>query len=212
MIPDLTLFTTQFATLWIMLDPVGHLPLFLGATGTLSTKDRRLTALYAAIFAFLILVFFGFAGQALLHAMGVSLLAFQIAGGLILLLFSINMVLGESKPSTQLPDSAAEGRPINLAVFPLATPIMAGPGAILTIVLLMDNNRLSFVEQLETVAALALVLVCLTSVFLLGDYIIRLIGQPGINVARRIMGMVLAAVAVNLIVTAFAKWLSLPPI
>ncbi|WP_137387677.1 MarC family protein [Rhodoligotrophos defluvii] len=211
MIPDLALFITQFTTLWIMLDPVGHLPLFLGATGALTTRERRVAAVYAAFFAFLILVFFGFAGQALLHAMGVSLLAFQIAGGLILLLFSLTMVLGaETAPSAVPTDSVAN--PISLAVYPLATPIMAGPGAILTMVLLMDNNRLSFIEQMETIGALASVLVILAMAFLAGELIIRVIGQAGIQIARRVMGMILAAVAVNLIVTAFQRWLSLPPI
>lgn len=211
MLPDLTLFITQLATLWIMLDPLGHLPLFLGATSGLSPQQRRRTAVFAALFAFLILLFFGFAGQMLLHAMEVSLLSFQIAGGIILLLFSITMVLGESKGHS-VEAGQGEASPLNLAVFPLATPIIAGPGAMLTIVLLMDNNRFSFAEQMETVTALALVLACLMTIFALGDYVIRIVGQAGINLARRIMGMILAAVAVNLIVTAFAKWLSLPPI
>ncbi len=211
MLPDLTLFVTQFATLWIMLDPVGHLPLFLGATGELTAAERRKAAVFAAIFAFLILLFFGFAGQTLLHAMGVSLLSFQIAGGLILLLFAIGMVLGEAKPHSIGPISEQAG-PINIAVYPLATPIMAGPGAMLTMVLLMDNNRYSFPQQMETALALALVLVCLTTTFMLGDFVVRIVGQAGINIARRVMGMILAAVAVNLMVTAFAAWLKLPPI
>jgi multiple antibiotic resistance protein len=90
---DQNLLLTQFLTLWAMLDPIGHLPLFLGATGDLSSQERRRAAVLAVVFAFFILIFFGVAGQFLLHAMGISLISFQIAGGIILLLFSLSMAL-----------------------------------------------------------------------------------------------------------------------
>ncbi len=94
MLDDQKQIVTQFLTLWAMLDPIGHLPLFLGATGDLNPWVRRRAAILAVVFAFFILIFFGIAGQFLLHAMGSSLLSFQIAGGIILLVFSLSMVLG----------------------------------------------------------------------------------------------------------------------
>ncbi|MGF7163043.1 multiple antibiotic resistance protein [Rhodoligotrophos appendicifer] len=212
MIEDQTLFITQLTTLWIMLDPFGLLPLFMGATTEFNAAQRRRIAVYAAVFALIILLFFGFIGQILLHAMGVSLIAFQIAGGIILLMFAIGMVLGEMQRTPVSTTPVEQSKLLSVAVFPLATPMIAGPGAMLTTVLLMDNNRFSFGHQMETALAMIIVLAFLASIFMLGDYVLRIIGEAGANILRRVMGMILAAVAVNLILTAFADWLSLPSI
>jgi multiple antibiotic resistance protein len=202
---------TQFLTLWAMLDPISHLSLFLGATSDLSSADRRRAAVLGVVVAFLILVFFGVAGQFLLEAMGISLLSFQIAGGIILLLFSITMVLGDPpSASTSAADPGSDA--LNVAVYPLATPIIAGPGSILAIILLTDNNRFTLSEQATTLGVLAVVLGMLLAIFLLGDIIGKFIGRIGTNVLRRIMGLIIAAISINLIVSALAKWLNLPPI
>jgi multiple antibiotic resistance protein len=99
-----------------------------------------------------------------------------------------------------------------VAVYPLATPIIAGPGSMLTIVLLMDNNRFSYSGQAITLASLAIVLAALLVMFLAGHPLERLIGRGGIQLLRRIMGLLLSALAVNLVLSAIATWLSLPPI
>lgn len=98
------------------------------------------------------------------------------------------------------------------AVYPLATPIIAGPGAMLSMVLLMDNNRHAMVEQVETVVALATALTGLLVIFLIGDRVERLIGKGGTQMLRRIMGLLLSALAVNLVLSALASWLKLPDI
>lgn len=213
MIPDQALFVTQLLTLWAVLDPISHLPLFMTATTGLDTAGKRSAAVVGVLFAFLILTFFGVVGQVLLHAMGISLLSFQIAGGIILLLFALNMVLGQASP-TQRDGSAMQPKEsaISVAVYPLATPIIAGPGAILSMVLLMDNNRLSVLEQTTTLVALAVALAGLLAIFLIGDVVERIIRAPGIQLLRRVMGLLLAALAVNLVLTAMANWLNLPPI
>ena len=202
---------TQFLTLWAMLDPISHLSLFLGATSDLSSRERRRAAVLAVILAFLILVFFGVAGQFLLDAMGISLMSFQIAGGIILMLFSISMVLGEPPSASRLPADAGTD-PLSVAVYPLATPIIAGPGSMLAIIVLTDNNRFTLPEQAATLGVLAVVLSILLVIFLLGDVIGRLIGRVGTNALRRIMGLIIAAISINLIVSALAQWLKLPPI
>jgi multiple antibiotic resistance protein len=202
---------TQFLTLWAMLDPIGHLPLFLGATGDLNPQARRRAAVLAVVFAFFILIFFGIAGQFLLHAMGISLLSFQIAGGIILLVFSLSMVLGNPPATSQSP-ADPQSDPLGVAIYPLATPIIAGPGSMLAIILLTDNNRFTISEQAVTLGALAIVLSLMLIVFLLSDIISRIIGRGGTNVLRRIMGVILAALSVNLILSALAQWLNLPAI
>ena len=209
MLDDYTLFVTQVVTLWAVLDPVGHLPLFMSATGGLDEKQRRRAALFGVLFAFGVLVLFGLAGQALLRAMGVSLLSFQIAGGIILFLFAVSMVLGDHR--THKGDTTAESA-MSIAVHPIAMPIIAGPGALLSMVLLMDNNRYSPWQQAVTVGALVAVLAAMLGTFLLGGLIQRVIGEGGTNMLRRVMGLILAALAVNMVLSAFALWLQLPSI
>jgi multiple antibiotic resistance protein len=209
MLEDQGLLLNQFFTLWAMLDPIGHLTLFLGATEELSRQERRRAAALSVVIAFCILIFFGIAGQFLLHAMGISLLSFQIAGGIILLLFSISMVLGEPRTG---PASASEPAALKVAIYPLATPIIAGPGSMLAIIILTDNHRFTLPQQVLTYGVLATVLTLMLAVFLLGNTISRIIGHGGANVIRRIMGVILAALSVNLIVSAVAQWLKLPPI
>jgi multiple antibiotic resistance protein len=201
---------TQFLTLWAMLDPISHLSLFLGATGDLNHQGRRRAAVLAVVFAFFILTFFSMAGQFVLHAMGISLMSFQIAGGIILLVFALSMVLGDARAVQPSVDARSDA--LDVAIYPLATPIIAGPGSMLAIILLGDNNRFNLSQQATTLGVLAFVLSLLLLIFLLGDMISRLIGRGGTNVLRRIMGIIIAAISVNLIVSALAQWLRLPPI
>lgn len=210
MLVDQTLLLTQFMTLLAVLDPISHTTLFLTVTGDLDKAGRRKAALIAVPVAFVILVVFAIVGQFILQAMNISLLSFQIAGGLIMLLFALTMVLGDhgTSRSVETAGETAEG----LAIYPLAVPIIAGPGAMLAMVILTDNNRLSLFEQVETVAMLALNLLIMLGLFLSGDFVSRVIGRHGANVLRRVMGILLAALSVNLIAEALATWLQLPAI
>ena len=101
---------------------------------------------------------------------------------------------------------------ISQAIYPLATPTIAGPGAILSVVLLADNNRGSLIAQSMTVLAVASMMMLLMGAFLAGDIITRLIGSGGTNLVRRVMGILIAALSVDLVLSALAKWLHLPPI
>ncbi|WP_083585873.1 MarC family protein [Chelatococcus daeguensis] len=210
MLIDQTLLVTQFMTLLAVLDPISHTSLFLSVTGGLDRAERRKAALIAVPVAFVILVVFAVIGQYALAAMNISLISFQIAGGIILLIFALSMTLGDKGPAPAAEAGANDAA--SVAVYPLAVPIIAGPGAMLAIVILMDNNRLTFVEQVETVAMLALNMLILLGLFLSGDAVSRLIGRHGANVLRRVMGIVLAALSINLILEAMAKWLGLPAI
>lgn len=209
MLADQSVLLTQIVTLVAVLDPVGHLALFLTTTAALDRRSRRRVAALAVLVSLGILTAIGFVGQYVLNAMGISLLSFQIAGGIVLFLYSLTMVLGEPH------DPTARDEPrdcLSMAIHPLAVPIIAGPGSMLTLMVLMDNNRFSLGHQLVTVLALVLVLVLLLVVFLLGDVVVRVLGDGVINVLRRIMGLVLAALSVNLVLTALVQWLGLPPI
>jgi multiple antibiotic resistance protein len=217
MLPDQTLFLTQLVTLWAVFDPISHLPLFIGATPDFTGPERRRAAVISVLMAFVILAVFGFVGQFLLAAMGISLLSFQIAGGIVLFLFAVSMVLGDASHALQVPAkrgnaAARRAAVMQVAIYPLATPIVAGPGGMLTIVLLMDNNRYSHMEQFMTLGALATALTGMLFIFLTGDSIERVTGSGVTQLLRRIMGLLLSALAVNLVLSAVASWLKLPSI
>ncbi len=214
MLPDQALFLTQLLTLWAVLDPISHLPLFMGATSDFKPEERRRAAILSVLMAFVSLAAFGLLGQILLSAMGISLLSFQIAGGIVLFLFAVSMVLGEGTRSVDVKRGGVARRDLvlSVAVYPLSTPIVAGPGAMLSMVLLMDNNRFSPMDHALTLAALAAALIGLLLIFLAGHRIESLIGKGGTQLLRRIMGLLLCALAVNLVLSAVATWLKLPPI
>ncbi len=211
MLQDYNLLVTQFVTLWAVLEPISHLSLFLATTSEMTPQHRRRVAMYCCMFAFLILVFFILVGRALLDAMGISSLSFQIAGGLVLFIYATGMIFSEphSPPALEV---GSDKHLMSLAVYPLAIPIIAGPGAILSVVILADNNRHVLSHTAITIFVVAVLMLILMVLFWLGEYVIRVIGSAGANLIRRIMGLVLAALSVNIVLTAVAQWLSLPPI
>ncbi|UUM30429.1 MarC family protein [Vibrio japonicus] len=195
----LSILITQFVVLWAVIDPVGTVPVYLSQTHHLTAKQRRLVALKAVGIATCVLLFFLIAGQLLLEAMQIPLPAFQAAGGLVLLLFALSMIFGESKPDqeTKLSEEVSKSDLANLAVYPLAIPSIASPGAMMAIVMLTDNHRYSLLDQGMTAGVMLLVLV-ITLLLLLGaTHIQKWIGNVGAAIISRVMGLILASVALN---------------
>ena len=184
----------QFVVLWAVIDPIGSIPVYLTKTVGLSVEDRRKIALKAVMISAGILIFFLIAGQALLEAMQIPLTAFQIAGGLVLLLFALTMIFGEGKPEQEIRLSSNLNE---LAVYPLAVPSIASPGAMMAIVLLTDNHRFSLFDQTMTTLIMLSVLLITYLLFLAANRIQRWIGNTGAAVSSRVMGLILAAVAIN---------------
>lgn len=181
-----------FVLLWAVIDPIGTIPVFISATRGQTTEERKKVARIAAITAAGILLFFVIVGEVVLRAMGVPLLAFQISGGIILFLFALTMVFGESKPEEEL---RVVKKVEDAAIFPLATPSIAGPGAIMAVVLLTENGRHSILEQTFT-ALTMLTVVFVTYLMMLGaEWLNRFIGDGGASVISRVMGLILASIA-----------------
>jgi multiple antibiotic resistance protein len=197
---------SEFVTLFLVINPFGVLPVFLAVTGTHTASAQRKLALQAVVISFVVLVFFVVAGAFLLEQMGISIRAFQISGGILLFLVSLDMV--RSRSLTDEPDTAQSDAA--LAVYPLAIPKIAGPGSMLTVVLLTDDDRFNPLGQLMTVGLLALVLVVTLLILLASGPISRLIGAAGVSVVSRVMGMLLAAMAVGMVLSAVGDWLGLP--
>ena len=189
---------TDLITLWVVIDPIGTLPVFLAITAGMSAAAARRTALIATIAAFVVLLFFVVAGQALLQAMEIDLAAFQIAGSVVLFLFALTMIFGEPKAAAEERDLATSD--VDRSIYPLAIPSIASPGAMLAVVSLTDNSKFNIAEQAETVAQMILILAVTLVLMLLASRIIKIIGDAGASVISRVMGLILASVAVNGIV------------
>jgi multiple antibiotic resistance protein len=196
----------EFVTLLLVMDPFAAMAVFLAVAGKLDPTTQRRVALGAVAVSFVLLVFFIFAGSLLLKRLGISITAFQISGGILLFLFGLSMV----RDNRHLSSGRSDESPFALAVYPLAIPAIAGPGALLTVVLLADDDRHSVIEQLGTVAAAAVVMLVILVMLLAANPILRIIGSSGAAVIGRVMGILLAALAVNIVLTALATWLNLP--
>jgi multiple antibiotic resistance protein len=190
----------QFVTLWIVIDPIGTIPVFIAVTASFSAAQQMRIAIFAALAAATILLAFLIAGQFLLEALGIGLESFAIAGGIVLFLFALILIFGPSKPETE--KNLAPGEHGSIAIYPLAIPSLASPGAMLAVVLLTDKARFSFSEQLTT-AVIMLTVMGVALLFMLAARVIsRFIGPAGAAIVSRVMGMILAAVAVDSILTA----------
>jgi multiple antibiotic resistance protein len=183
----------DFLVFLATIDPVSTLCLFVGFTTAATPAERRSLALRSIAYTTIILLSFLVLGQILLGALGIRLAAFQLAGALIFLLFGIQMVFG-AEPSSS--STAEPGH--DVAVFPLAVPSMASPGAILAAVVLTDNREYSIAEQATTALTLILVLGITLVALVQAHRIHRLIGNAGASLIVRVLGIVLAALAVEM--------------
>lgn len=197
---------SEFVTLFLVINPFAVLPVFLAIAAKREPAIQRKIAVNATLVAFAVLTFFIFAGTFLLERMGVSIRAFQISGGIVLFLVALEMIRGEAHETTD----AAETSAAAIAVYPLAIPKIAGPGAMLAVILLSDDDRFDLMGKLATVGVLAGVLAIQFLVLLAAGPISRIIGMTGASVIGRVMGMLLAALAVSMVLTAVGQWLSLP--
>ncbi|WP_425400047.1 MarC family protein [Aeoliella sp.] len=187
--PDLI---SKFVLLWAVIDPVGTVPVFISATSNRSPHERRHIAIVATVAAALILLFFIVAGEVVLVAMGVPMPAFQIAGGIILFLFALTMVFGESKPESETKMLRSVH---DIAIYPLATPSIASPGAMMAVVLLTKNDVHTIMDQVLTSVVMFSVLAIACGLMLIGGWIARVIGTGGASIISRVMGLILASVA-----------------
>ena len=203
--------TSALATLLVVADPVLMSALFLGITHGMTREHRREVALRGSIIAFCILLAAGLGGAKLLDLLGISLSAFRIAGGLLLLSSAAEMVF--DRRSQRLTATAEQAITVdhvkNIAAFPLAIPLMAGPGAITAMILLAGRaeGRITWLVSLYGVAALVMA-ACFVA-FLMAERISKLMGVTGRAVLTRLLGIILAALAVQFVidgVSAITPW------
>ena len=195
---DIIWFAKTFLTLLVVIDPIGSIPVFIYATSNISPTLHRAFAFRAVLIAGGVLLFFLVLGQLLLEGIGLRLGSFQIAGGIILFLFALQMMFGESKPSAEIHESEADKTEhLEGAAFPLAMPSIASPGAILAIVVLTDNHAVSITDQALVAGVLVGVLLITLGLLLAATKIIHIIGATGASVISRVMGLILATIALD---------------
>lgn len=192
---------SALVTLLIVVDPVGLVPTFLAVTSGMSSVHRRQVAIRACIIAGIILIGTAILGDWLLTTLGISLPAFRIAGGLLLFSIASEMVFGvRIERQSKTAEQAVEERVRNVAAFPLAIPLMAGPGAITATVLLAGQAAGKPVAVAGLIAIVALVALACLVVFLFATRIGNLLGITGNVVLSRLLGVILAALAVQFVI------------
>lgn len=185
---------TTFVFFFAVNDPIGTVPVFIAVTKGFDVKEKKLIAFKSVIYACLVLLFFIIAGEPILNASNIPLSAFQIAGGIVLFFFALSMIFGDSKPEEEI-KSAKEMT--QTAIFPLAIPSIASPGAMLAAALLTENSQFSIWEQFQSSVTMVAVLLVVLILLLLASRVYKLIGDAGASIISRIMGLILSSVAVS---------------
>ncbi|MGH1368887.1 MAG: MarC family protein [Maritimibacter sp.] len=191
-----------FVTLFVVIDPIGLTPLFLAMTPGADRSSRRAIALRAVLVAAVLLTAFGLVGEAILGVFGITMPAFRIAGGLLLFLTALDMLF--ERRTQRRKDQSEQTDPLadDPSVFPLATPLIAGPGSMAAMILLVGETN----SPLEAGAIFAMMLGVLALVagfFLSAGLLERALRETGINVLTRLLGMLLAALAVQFVLDGF---------
>lgn len=192
---DGTLFLTTFLTLFVIMDPAGTVPVFLALTSTMTAKQRARAASQATMVAFGVVVAFVLFGKYILNFLGISVPALQASGGLLLLLVAMELLTGKAEEPT------VSGK-VNVALVPLGTPLLAGPGAIVAAMLAVESSGGTVPGWVAILLAIIAVHVCLYLAMRFSVVVHRVLGEGGTTLVTRIAGLLLAAIAVQLIADA----------
>jgi len=193
---------SALVTLLVVVDPLGLVPIFTSLTARLPAATRRAVALRAALIAFLILCGAALVGDWLLRQLGIGLPAFRIAGGLLLFSIASEMVFGVRivRESNTAESAVEDDHARDIAAFPLAIPLMAGPGAITAVILLAGRTYGDPLLLGELIAMIAVVMTACLIAFMIGTRITKLLGVTGNIVMERLLGVILAALAVQFVI------------
>jgi multiple antibiotic resistance protein len=199
---DLTLFATAFVTVLVIMDPVGNIPIFLALTKGQAVPERRRSALLASVVAGLVIFAFALGGQQVLELLGISLEALQVAGGLLLLVIALELL----HPAGGGASTIAAGD-TNIALVPLGTPLLAGPGAIAATTL-YSRQADDLGGTLSVGLAIAAVLTVIYLSMRYATLFATVLRDNGIELLSRVMGLLVAAIAVQLVARAVEAWVT----
>ena len=194
---DIALIISAFATLFVVIDPIGLTPVFIALTQGADAAHRRAVGIRACITALAILMLFAFFGEAVLGFIGISMSAFRISGGLLLFITALDMLF--ERRTKRREDKVEDEVMPDPSIFPIAIPLIAGPGAIATIILLVGHSA-GALETAMILGVLVIVLLMTLACFFVAGPIERALGHVGIVVVTRLFGMLLAALAVQFVI------------
>ena len=195
---DVQLYITAFATLFVIIDPLALAPVFVALTQGMDDARRRELAFRACVIAIGLLTLFGLLGELILSAIGIGLPAFKISGGLLLFVTAIDMLFERRNQRREGKHAEPEHDP---SVFPLATPLLAGPGAFATMILLVNDSSASGPAHTLAIHLVMVSVVLIAYIlFLVSGYVERLMGRTGLLVTTRLLGMLLAALSVQFVI------------
>ena len=198
-----------FVTILVVVDPPGVVPIFVALTKDQEPRGRRLILIRAVLIALGVALFFLIAGRAVLSYLGVTVHAFSISGGILLFVAAMPMLFGQ-RGGLQAPEPTEKGSEgQDISVFPLAMPLLSGPGTIATILLLTSQAGGDLQKLAAIGVAIAVVFLVSFLVLYLGGRLIGLVGEGGVHIATRVMGIVLAALAVQYVLNGVAGYYKL---
>ncbi|MTD99765.1 NAAT family transporter [Paracoccus sp. YIM 132242] len=195
---DLSLYVTAFVTLFVVIDPIGLAPVFIALTPGMGAAARRRIGFRALVIAAVLMMIFGLAGESILGAIGISISAFRIAGGLLLFLTALDMLF---ERRTERREHQGEGDPPDHdpSVFPLAMPLLAGPGALASMILLMGEAP-GIGHMILVNGVMLAVLAIAMALFVIATPLAHALGRTGVMVVTRLLGMLLAALSVQFVI------------
>lgn len=199
---SLDFYVTAFVTLFVVIDPIGLTPIFVALTRGMSRQKRRAIAVRACVTAFVVLLLFGLLGEGVLSFVGISMPAFRIAGGILLFLTALDMLF---ERRTERRQGQADDPGDDPSVFPLAIPLLAGPGAIASMILLTEAASGDLAASAAVFAVMVAVVAMALALFLMAHLIERALDDTLINVITRLFGMLLAALSVQFVLTGLAN-------
>jgi multiple antibiotic resistance protein len=195
---------TIFLAVFIVVDPFGIVPVFISLTAAFSQNRKRRTILKSVIVAFVVLCVFIFTGNVILRFLGIQPGSFFIAGGILMFIVSIDLLLGKPGRTKTSGNEGEEDRE-DVSIFPLAVPMLAGPGAITTVLLYVSEDKSPSFILPVLVASVALALALAGLTMLLSSYFLRVLGKTGVSVIERIMGIVLTGLSVQFVYDGLLK-------
>ena len=193
---ELTLWISAFFTLFVIIDPIGLAPIFVALTQGMTMSHRLRIAIRSCVTAIVVLMIFGLAGEAILDFVGISMAAFRISGGILLFATALDMLF---ERRTQRREDKGEETVDDPSIFPLSLPLIAGPGAMTSMILLMGAPDQDFLAYAAIAGAMIAVIGVVFVLFLGAGLMERVLGDTGIKVITRLLGMLLAALSVQFV-------------
>lgn len=194
---DVTLLATTFTTLFVIMDPAGTIPVFLALTGSYSPADQRRAAVQATVTSFGVIVVFAVLGRYILQFLQISMESLQLSGGVLLFLVAMELLVGHGSGQPDTGD-----RNVNVALVPLGTPLLAGPGAIVAVMVSVSQGGSTVAGWVAVVVAIVLMHVVMWATMRFSLELSRFLGTGGVMILTKISGLLLAAIATQMIMNA----------